>query len=490
MIEMSEYMESGIPGLDKILRGGLPRNHMYALYGVSGSGKTTLSLQFLLKGAETGEGCLYIGTSESEAEIRQVAQSHGWSLEGITITRLLYHTDKTGTGQTMLYPVEVELPQIVDRLIKMIEGYNPKRVVFDSLSEIRLLAGQMSWYQSQLLFLKTFLESRDCTAIFTDTIIEPGSPLRTIAHGEIELSRIEPNYGPERRRLRIDKLRGHSFVSGFHDYTIVRGGVIVFPRLISSEHRRQFTHELISSGNSEIDHLLHGGLERGTVTLVQGVTGTGKTSLVTQYAVTAAQRNERSLIFCFDERISTLVERAKGLGMDMENYIDNGCITISQIDPADLTAGEFSNMVSKAVSENEISLVIIDSINGYAYALPDERFLTVHLHELTSFLDLQGVVTLLTLNQQGGLGFTNAPSPFDISYISDSVINLAFFEHRGQIHKSLMVLKQRSGYHESTIHELTMDSRGLHIGPVLYEFEGIATGIPRYVSAKTQTGNG
>ncbi|HEX2958054.1 MAG TPA: ATPase domain-containing protein [Chitinispirillaceae bacterium] len=485
MTVMSEYMESGILGFDKILLGGLPRNHMYAIYGSSGSGKTTLSLQFLLKGAEMGERCLYIGTSESGDEIRQIAHSHGWSLEGINITRLLYHTEKTGTGQTMLYPAEVELPQIVDRLIKLIEGHNPQRVVFDSLSEIRLLAGQMSWYQNQLLLLKTFLESRDCTAIFTDIILEPSSPLRTIVHGEIELSRIEPNYGPERRRIRIDKLRGHSFVSGFHDYTIVRGGLKVFPRLISSEHRRHFTHELISSGNSEIDHLLHGGLERGTVTLVQGVTGTGKTSLATQYAVTAAQRNEHSLIFCFDERISTFVERAKGLGMDLETYIADSRITISQIDPAELTAGEFSNMVYEAVIQYEVLLVIIDSINGYAYALPDERFLSVHLHELTSFLDLQGVVTLLTLNQQGGLGFTTAPSPFDISYISDSVINLAFFEHRGQIHKSLMVLKQRSGYHESTIRELTMDSKGLHIGPVLYEFEGIATGIPRYVSEKT-----
>lgn len=485
MLEMSEYMESGIPGLDNVLRGGLPRHHMYAIYGASGSGKTTLSLQYLLRGAEMGEGCLYIGTSESEAEIRQIAHSHGWSLEGITIARLLYHTDKTDTGQTMFYPAEVELPQIMDRFVKMLKGYNPQRVVFDSLSEIRLLAGQLSWYQSQLLQLKTFLESRDCTVIFTDTILEPGSPLRTIAHGEIELSRIEPLYGPERRRLRIDKLRGHSFVSGFHDYTIIRGGLKVFPRLISSEHRRQFTHEPFSSGNNDIDHLLHKGLERGTVTLVQGVTGTGKTSLVTQYAVAAAQRNERSLIFCFDERVSTLVERANGLGMDIETYIADGRITISQIDPAELTAGEFSNMVYEAVNQNELSLVIIDSINGYSYALPDERFLSVHLHELTSFLSLQGVVTLLTLNQLGGLGFITVPSPFDISYISDSVINLAFFEHRGQIHKSLMVAKQRSGYHESTIRELTMDSRGLHIGPVLQEFEGIATGIPRYLSAKT-----
>lgn len=484
MIEKNEIMESGIPGLDKVLRGGLPRNHMYAIHGSSGSGKTTLSLQILLKGAAMGELCLYIGTSESEVEIRQIAQSHEWSLGDIYIKRLLYHTENTVSGQTMLFPIEVELPQIMDRLVKMIEEYNPQRVVFDSLSEIRLLAGQMSWYQRQLLSLKTFLESRNCTAIFTDTIVDTSSPLKTIAHGEIELSRIEPLYGPERRRLRVEKLRGHDFISGFHDYTIARGGLKVFPRLISSEHRRQFTHELTSSGICEIDHLLCGGLERGTVTLLQGVTGTGKTSIATQYAVAAAQRNEHSLIFCFDERVSALVERAKGMGMDIETHIVNGRITINQIDPAELTAGEFSNLVYEAVVRNDVSLVIIDSINGYAYALPDERFLSVHLHELTSFLNLQGVVTLLTLNQQGGLGFTNAPSFFDISYLSDSVINLSFFEHHGQIHKSLLVLKQRSGYHESTIRELTMDLRGLHIGPVLNEFEGIATGIPRYVGNK------
>lgn len=481
MVEMSEYMESGIPGLDKVLRGGLPRNHLYALYGSSGSGKTTLCLQFLLKGAQQGERCLYIGTSESEAEIRQIAKSHVWSLEGITITRLLYHIEKTGTRQTMLYPAEVELPQIMDRLIRLIEEYNPQRVVFDSLSEIRLLAGQLSWYQSQLLLFKTFLESRESTAIITDTILESSSPLRTIAHGEIELSRISPPYGPEHRRLCIHKLRGHSFVSGFHDYTIIKGGLKVFPRLISSECCKKFTCEYFSSSNSEIDHLLHGGLERGTVTLLQGVTGTGKTSLATQYAVAAAQRNERSLMFCFDERVSTLIERAKGLGMDIETFIADGRITINQIDPAELTAGEFSNMVYEAVFKNDVSMVIIDSINGYAYALPEERFLAVHLHELTSFLNLQGIVSLFTLNQQGGLGFTNAPSPFEISYISDSVINLAFYEHRGEIHKSMLVLKLRSGSHESTIRELTMDSRGLHIGPVLHEFEGIATGIPRYL---------
>jgi circadian clock protein KaiC len=489
MIKMSEYMESGIPGLDKILRGGLPRNHMYAVYGSSGSGKTTLSIQYLLKGAEMGEKCLYIGTSESEAEIRQIAQSHGWSLEGITITRLLYQTEKTGTGQTMLYPAEIELPQLVDRLIKMIEEYHPQRVVFDSLSEIRLLAGELRFYQSQLLLLKVFLESRDCTAIFTDNIMEDSSPLRTIAHGEIELSRITPIYGPEHRRLRIDKLRGHSFISGFHDYAIVRGGLKVFPRLISSEYRRQFSHEAVSSGNREIDQLLHGGLERGTITLLQGLTGSGKTSLAIQYAVAAAQRNERSLFFCFDERISTIVERAKGLGMDLETYIANGRITISQIDPAELSAGEFSNKVYDAVIKNETSLVIIDSINGYAYALPDESYLSIHLHELTSFLDLHGVVTLLTLNQRGGLGFSTAPSPFDISYISDSVINLAFFEHRGQMHKSFMILKLRCGNHEKTIHELTMDSRGLHIGPALIDFEGIVTGIPQF-SGKPECGKG
>ncbi len=484
-------MESGIPGLDRVLIGGLPRNQIYAIYGTSGSGKTTLSLQFLLEGAQKGERCLFIGTSETVPEVRRIALSHGWSLEGVDVLHISMHVGETpGPAQTMLNPVEIELPQIVESLIEKIRKYDPQRVVIDSLSEIRLLAKQKSWYQRQLMMLKQFLEPRACTALFTDTVGEENGILKTIVHGVIEMSRNDPAYGPERRRFRIEKLRGHPFISGFHDYTIVKGGVKVFPRLISSEHKRDYAVEAVSSGKEELDLLLGGGLDRGTCTLLQGAAGTGKSALATQFAVAAAQRNERSAIFCFDERISTFTKRAQGLGMDIDTYIGDGRITVSQIDPAEVSAGEFSSTVSELVLKKDISLVTIDSLNGYAYALPDERFLSVHMHELASFLNLQGVVTLFTMSQQTGFGMNTAPPPFEVSYVSDSVINLGYFEYNGSVRKAISVLKRRSGIHERSIRELTMDSKGLHIGPALEEFEGIATGIVRYTGQKPVSDKG
>ncbi len=473
-------MNSGIAGLDKVLRGGLPRNQMYAVYGTSGSGKTTLCLQYLLQGVSMGERCLYIGTSETEAEIRMIARSHGFSLEGLNIVHLSIHVGEPGPGQTMLYPVEIELPQIVESLIDEINKHDPQRVVIDSLSEIRLLAKQKSWYQRQLMMLKQFLEPRPCTALFTDTVGEENSILKTIVHGVIEMSRNDPLYGPERRRIRIEKLRGHSFISGYHDYSIVRGGVRVFPRLISSEHHRNYTLEAVSSGIDELDNLLGGGLDRGTCTLLQGAAGTGKSAMAAQFALAAAQRNESSAVFCFDERISTFIQRAKGLGMDIQKYMERGLISVYQIDPAEVSAGEFSSIVSETVIEKEISLVVIDSLNGYAYALPDEHFLSVHLHELASFLNLQGVITLFTMSQQASFGLQSSSSPFDVSYVSDTVLNLGYFEFMGSVHKALSVIKRRSGGHEHSIRELTMDANGLHVGPVLKAFEGITTGIPRY----------
>jgi circadian clock protein KaiC len=485
MIEPTEFMESGIPGLDNILRGGLPRNQMYAIYGTSGSGKTTLSLQFLLHGVQMGERCLHICTSETVDEIQRIAISHGWSLEGLNIIHISMPLgEKSGPGQTMFYSVEIELPQIVEKLINAIRDFNPQRVVIDSLSEIRLLARQESWYQRQLMILKDFLEPRACTVLLTDTVGEENNVLKTIVHGAIEMSRTYPLYGPERRRLRIEKLRGHQFISGYHDYNIVKGGVKVFPRLISSEHRRKYSKEAVGSGVAELDRLLGGGLDRGTCTLLQGASGTGKSALSSQFAVSAAQRNERSMIFCFDERISTFVQRAEGLGMNLETYFANGLITINQVDPAELSAGEFSSNVIETVIEKDISLIVIDSLNGYAYALPDERFLSVHLHELASFLNVQGVVTLFTMSQQGVFGLNVVPSPFNVSYVADTVLNIGYFEHQGTVHKALSVLKRRNGNHERTIRELTMDSGGLHVGPVLQEFEGIATGNPRYIGSK------
>lgn len=481
MLELTEYMESGILGLDKILQGGFPRNQMYALYGTSGSGKTTLCMQILLHGVKLGERCLYIGTSETVSEIKQIARSHQWDLTGLDVSYLaMQYGEKAGPGQTMLNPVEIELPQLVDNLMNRIREYDPQRVAVDSLSEIRLVAREKSWYQRQLILLKNFLESRACTALLTDTVGEENTVLKTIVHGVIEMSRTDPLYGPERRRLRIEKLRGHPFISGYHDYTIVKGGVKVFPRLVSSEYRKEFSNIAVTSGIEELDNLLGGGLDRGTCTLLQGAAGTGKSALATQFAVAAAKRNEKAMIFCFDERISTFVKRARGLGMDIDTLMANGWVEVLQIDPAELTAGEFSTLVSESVLDKEFSLIIIDSLNGYAYALPDDRFLSVHLHELASFLNLQGVVTIFTMSQQSGFGLNTAPPPFDVSYVSDTVVNLGYFEHSGTVHKTLSVFKKRSGNHERTIRELTMDGNGLHVGPVLREFEGIATGIPRY----------
>lgn len=491
MNDSDKYLQFGIPGMDKILRGGLPANQMYAVYGSSGSGKTTFGFQFLLQGVKEKERSLYIGTAETGSEIRRVSESHGWDLSGIKLEHLSIHLgEKSGPGQTMLYPAEIELPQIVDSLIEKIQKYNPQRVVIDSLSEIRLLARQRSWYQRQLMMLKQFLESRACTTLLTDTLGEENGILQTIVHGAIEMQRSNPVYGPERRRLRIEKLRGLSFISGYHDYIIHKGGVKVFPRLISAEHLKEFPREPVSSGIDELDNLLGGGFDRGTCALLQGAAGTGKSALASQFAVAAANRNERCAIFCFDERIATFIKRAKSLGVDMESYMADGRIIVNQIDPAEVSAGEFSSEVAELVRDKGVSLVVIDSLNGYAYALPDERFLSVHLHELASFLNLQGVVSIFTMAQRVGFGLEATSLPFEISYISDSVLNLGYFEYSGTVHKALSVLKRRSGKHERTIRELIMDDRGLHVGPVLHDFEGLVSGVPRYVGSETKLGKG
>lgn len=486
MASMSTYMQSGVPGLDQVLRGGLPRNQMYVISGKSGSGKTTLAMQFLLEGARVGERSLYLGTSETEEEIRQIARSHGWSLEKVAVRHMHMDPAQKEVSQTMLHPAEVELPRTVEKMIKHIDEYQPQRVVIDSLSEIRLLARELSWYQRQLMMLKHHLTSRQCTVILTDTS-SGEDPVTTVVHGSIELDRLEPLYGPERRRLRIEKLRGHDFISGFHDYRIKRGGLHVYPRLIAGKEQRvSFPSEKMSSGMDEFDALLGGGLDKGTCTLFQGTAGTGKSALATQFAVAAARRGEKSLIYCFDERIQTFVQRAQGLGIDIQKYMSEGLVIVRQVNPAELTAGEFSSMVAEAVNQKGISIVVIDSLNGYAYALPNEKFLSVHLHEIASFLNLQGVVTLLTMAQLGGAGLITE-APFEISYVSDTVIKLRYFEYRGSVRKSISVQKRRGGEHERTIRELIMDENGVQVGPVLEEFEGIISGNPRYVGKNLET---
>ncbi|MBD3317939.1 MAG: AAA family ATPase [Chitinivibrionales bacterium] len=483
MLNNSDFMKSGISGLDQILRGGLPRNRMYAIYGYSGSGKTTLAIQFLMEGARCGERCLYIGTSETETEIHDLARSHGWSLAGVDVRHRSMSFDQElepGPSQTMLHPAEIELPRTMESLVNDIKELNPLRVVIDSLSEIRLLAREKAWYQRQLMTIKRFLAGRECTVLLTDMVDEPNSVLKTIVHGIIELRRTESTYGPDRRQLRIEKLRAHDYISGYHDYKIETGGLRVFPRLAAAEYRQSYEAETASSGIPELDRLLGGGLDCGSSTLLVGAAGTGKSSVATQFTVAAAQRGEKALVYCFDERLPSFIKRANGLGMDIDRYLRNKRIVVRTIDPAELTAGEFSHKVAESVVADEVRIVVIDSLNGYAYALPDERFLSVHLHELSSFLGERGIVTLMTLARQygqyGGIG----GSTFEISYVADVVMDFRFFERGGEIRKAVSVYKRRSGSHEYIIRELSMDSGGLHVGPALRSFADVTASVMRY----------
>lgn len=495
MVNTAQCAESGIPGLDQILHGGLPRNQVYLLYGHSGSGKTTLSLQFLMEGARRGERCLYIGTSETKEEILEVARSHGWSLEGVTISRRgmsVGQEAQPGPSQTMLHPAEVELPRAVESLIEEVEKLNPTRVVIDSLSEIRLLSREKAWFQRQLMTLKQFFQGRECTVLLTDIVPEESSVFKTIVHGILEMGRVDPTYGPDRNRLRIEKLRAHPYSSGYHDYRIVTGGLRVFPRLVAAEYRPSYRAEQMSSGLEGLDRLLGGGPARGSSTLLSGAPGTGKSTLATQFATTSAARGEKVLIYCFDERAPSYVARAEGLGMPIERYMHKGLIEIRTVDPAELTAGELSHQIAQKVMTTDTRMVVIDSLNGYAYALPNERFLSVHLHELASFLGQHGVLSLFTLARHAGQSPRIAETALEVSYVADTVIDLRFFEHRGSIRTAISASKRRGGEHEHTIRELTMDSGGLHIGPVLEEFEGLLSGTPRYYGkslSERSTGN-
>jgi len=474
---------TGIAGLDAVLGGGLPRNHTYLVQGDHGSGKTTLATQFCVAGAEQGERVLYVTTCESEDEVREIARSHGWSLEGVTIH---YLDARTCLGdepkQSVFHPTEVEFPKTMEALLRLIDQVEPQRLVIDSLSEIRLLAANPSWFRWQVLSLKEDLAGRWCTALLCDDRLGPAQqPVKSIVHGVIELEQLAVDYGPDRRRLRVAKLRAQSFASGYHDFKIRTGGIVVYPRLVAAEHRRHFEAEIVRSGIPELDALFGGGVDRGTSVLLLGPSGNGKSSVATQFAVAAAERGERSAMYVFDERVQTLLQRAKGLNMDLEMQSDRGRVEIRQVDPAELTPGEFTDDVRRAINERGVRTVIIDSLAGYAYAMPDERSLTLHLHELLSFLSQQGVTVLMVMTQHGVSGGPR-PAPFDLSYIADSVLLFHTFEHRGDVHKAISVHKRRSGAHEPTFHDLRFSSDGIHIGAPLREFRGLLTGLPYFAT--------
>ena len=471
---------SGIGGLDDILSGGFPRERLYVVQGSPGAGKTTIGLQFLLNGLAVGETGLYITLSEAANELTASARSHGWSLDGIHMQEVLPSEDGgSDAANTLFHPAEVELSETTGSVLEAIGRVNPQRLVIDSLSEIRLLSQSPLRYRRQILALKQFLAGRRCTTLFLDEISEQETDvhLQTIAHGVLLLEQLAPIFGAERRRLRVLKLRGVKFRGGFHDFKIETGGVAVFPRLVAAEHQRPATEGTVSSGVAELDALLGGGVDRGTTTLVMGPAGTGKSLLVAQYAAAAAERNERVLMLTFDEGIETFFTRTEAMGIPIRRHVESGQISVRQIDPAELSPGEFAHILRRAVEEDGARMIVIDSLSGYFNAMPEERFLTVQLHELFTFLRQQGVLVLLTLPQHGFVG-PNVGGPIEVSYLADTVVLLRYFEFGGTVRKAISVLKKRSGRHETTIRELMLDENGLRVGPALENVRGVLSGTP------------
>lgn len=479
---------TGIAGLDNILHGGLPAGHLYLLQGTPGVGKTTLALQFLLAGLQQGEAGLYITLSETKEEILQVAASHGWSLDGLSIYELstAEQTLRLDQENTLYAPADIELKETVRVLLAEVERLNPQRVVFDSLSEIRLLAQTAMRYRRQILGLKQYFAGRNATVLLLDDrTVEAGDlQVESLAHGVISLEQVRMAYGADRRRLRIGKLRGAAFRSGYHDFILDRGGLSVFPRLIAAEHQGEFVADPVSSGIQEFDEMLGGGLARGTSALVMGPAGTGKSALCALFSCAAAARGQRAALFLFEERLGILRARARALGLQLDAHLDSGRISAQQIDPAELAPDEFAHRVRQEVEEHGARVVVIDSINGYYSAMPEASFLSLRMHELLSYLNERGVATLVTMTQSGITGAVT--SPVDVSYLADTILLLRHFEAHGRVRKAISVVKKRTGSHEDTIRELIFRSGGITMGAPLTEFHNVLSGIPVYTGEVQQ----
>lgn len=477
---------TGIPGLDDVLGGGFTPNRVYLIEGNPGSGKTTLALSWLLEGERLGERGIYVTLSETRDELIAVAKSHGWSLDGIDIFELVApESELEPDNQTAMFqPSEVELGVTTKAILAEVERIKPRRVVLDSLSEMRLLAQNPLRYRRQILALKQYFIGRECTVFLLDDLTSEMEDLQlqSIAHGVVTLEQLSPEYGAERRRLRITKLRGQKYRGGYHDFIIQKGGLDVFPRLIAGEHAHGQQQGLLKAENIELDTLLGGGLQYGTSAVLLGPAGSGKSTLAVQYARAAASRGERAAIFAFDERIETLVERMAGLGMDISRHLASGHITIHAIDTAELSPGEFAHHVRRAVEGEDggpgVKVIVIDSLNGYLNAMPEERFLTAQLHELLTYLGHKGVVTFLIVAQHGLVG--HMESPIDTTYLADTVVLFRYFEAVGEVRQAISVLKKRSGKHERTIRELTLGDQGITIGKPLKDFQGVLSGTPTY----------
>lgn len=482
MTNQHDLAATGIEGLDYILLGGFPRNHVYLLQGDPGVGKTTLGLQFLLEGIRHGEKALYITLSETREELEAVARSHHWDLTGVEVyEHLIGEQSLTEDDTTVFYPAEVELGQTVKLLLEAVERVQPSRVVLDSLSEIRLLAQTTLRYRKQILALKQFFAARSMTVLMLDdrTAEFNDLQLQSVPHGVVELERYTPVYGSARRRLQLVKVRGLNFRDGYHDFNIRTGGIVVYPRLVAAdEHHGNSQGRTIASGVDALDEMLGGGLDSGTSTLIMGPAGCGKSALATQYAVGAAARGEKAAMFLFEESVASLYNRSHSLGMPLRKYVDEGLITIRQVDPAQLQPGEFAHLVRSTV-EAGVSVLVIDSLNGYLNAVPEEKFLLLHLHELLSYLGQNGIATILVFAQHGLLG-TAMHAPVDVSYLADCVVLLRYFEARGKIRKAVSIVKKRGGLHDTALRDFTMGSKGLAIGQPLENFRGVLTGVPTF----------
>jgi circadian clock protein KaiC len=477
---------SGVPGLDEVLHGGLIAGQLYLIDGEPGAGKTTLALQYLMQGVREGEPCLYVTLGETAAELRAGAASHGWSLDGIEIVELVAgENELLGDAElTMFHPSEVELGETTKRVLEAVERCKPRRMVLDSLSELRLLAQASLRYRRQILALKQFFVGRGCTVLFLDDRSSDGvdTQLHSIAHGVIALERNVPTYGPALRQLRVAKFRGSDFISGQQDMVVRRGGLEVFPRLTPSEHGATYQREVVPSGIPALDELLGGGTHRGTATLLVGPAGTGKSTIAAQYAVMAARRGSHAAIFTFEEGRSLLLDRLANLGMKIDAGIGPGKLNVRQIDAAEVLPSQFANIVRRSVEEDGASVIVIDSLNGFLNAMPEERALLIQLHELLTYLNNHGVATFVVAAQSGMVG-TNMRNPVDTSYLADAVMLFRMYEHAGAVRKAISVVKKRSGRHEETIRQLWFDERGVHLGPPLMHLRGVLTGVPVEVPA-------
>ena len=477
----SDLASTGIAGLDDVLGGGLTKHRMYLVEGTPGTGKTTLGLGFLLAGAAAGEAGLYITLAETEHELHAVAATHGWVLDQLSLLEMV-PADDLGEDreQTLLHPSEVELGETVRDIMASVDRDHPRRVVLDSLSELRLLAQSPIRYRRQILALKHFFSRRECTVLVLDdkTGTVGDLQLHSIAHGVVTLEQTLSGFGAQRRRLHVVKMRGTRYRGGYHDFEIARGGIQVYPRLVAAEHGADHPDGPVSTGSPPLDTLLGGGLVPGTATLLTGPAGVGKSTTAVQCTIAALARGERAAYFLFDERLPTLLKRSASLGMDLEPHVANGTLRIRAIDPAELSPGEFAALVRRAVETDGARIVVIDSLNAYLHAMPDEQFLILQMHEMLTYLGQHGVVTIMVLGLHGIIG--DVRQDVDLSYLSDTVVMLRYFEAHGQVRQAISVIKTRTSRHERTIREFQITVDGLQVGEPLKDFQGVLTGVPTF----------